>query len=122
MSLLGHLIAVESDDDMGRHWTTFDARTDDTAAAAYIAALGEAGHLSDVDCQTGCPCLTPTPGCTQCQPEVACWECRMAHTPADVPTVGTKPAGCECGNPWCDGHLTDAQRDAMRDAFAGEAR
>ena len=120
MSLLGHLIAVECDDDMGRHWTTFDARTDDTAAAAYIAALGEAGHLSDVDCQTGCPCLTPTPGCPQCQPEGACWDCRMAYTPTDVPTVGTaQPTGCECGDPWCgDDHRDNS--DALREAFAGE--
>lgn len=103
----GHITAVESDDDMGRHWTRFDATDPDTGPAVarrcaeYIDRLEAAGELSDIDCTTDCPCVPVTD----------------TGNPAN-PTVGT----CHCGNPWCGGHLTDAQLDGMRDAFAGEVR
>jgi hypothetical protein len=79
---IGHIVAVEADDDMGRYWRTFDA-TDpitgpavSTAIGRYIADLADEGALSDVDCSVSCPCVSPEPDCEQCEAVGAqCREC-----------------------------------------------
>jgi hypothetical protein len=80
---IGHIVAVEADDDMGRYWRTFDATDPVTGpavsaeASAYIARIADAGELSDVDCSGSCPCAQPSPDCAECVTLgvqcTACW-------------------------------------------------
>jgi hypothetical protein len=78
----GHIVAIECDDDMGRHWRTFDCTSPVTgkavaaAALRYTMELSDAGELSDIDCTTDCPCVAPSDDCEQCESVGAqCVEC-----------------------------------------------
>jgi hypothetical protein len=128
----GHIVAIEADTDYGRHWRTFDATSPVTGptvarkALEYVTRLSDAGELSDIDCGTGCPCLTPTVGCEGCAAVAlpgyapSCLPCRDAYIAFTGQPTRTRPDGvCECGSPWCDEDHTD-RSDALREVFAGE--
>jgi hypothetical protein len=133
MGMEGHIIAVEADHG-ARIWRTFDATSPVTGAliarkaTEYITRLSKEGTLSDIDCGTGCPCLTPIDGCEGCEAASAygyvhaCMECRDDYVAYTAQPTRPKPEGmCECGDPWCADDHRDTS-DAMREAFAGESR